>query len=82
MPYMVGGVSDVRTCNHCHMLVTLPLFTLALQIQLYAIERLPFAMETAAILVHSLNSFHCAPKWPPWRLPSCCCAVTSYANAL
>ena len=26
--------------------------------------------------------FHCAPKWPPWRLPSCCYAVTSYANTL
>ena len=26
--------------------------------------------------------FHCAPKWPPWWLPSCCYAVTSYANAL
>ena len=21
--------------------------------------------------------FHCAPKWPPWRLLSCCYAVTS-----
>ena len=26
--------------------------------------------------------FHCAPKWLLWRLPSCCYAVTSYANAL
>ena len=33
----------------------------------------------AALLVHSLNSFHCAPKWLPWRLPSYCYAVTSYA---
>ena len=29
----------------------------------------------------SIN-FHCSPKWPPWQLPSCCYAVTSYANAL
>ena len=39
----------------------------------------PLAMETAATLVHSL---HCTPKWPPWRLPSCCYAVTSYVNIL
>ena len=39
----------------------------------------PFSMEMAAILVHR---FHCAPKWPPWQLPNCCYAVTSYANTL
>ena len=25
---------------------------------------------------------HCAPKWPLWRLPSYCYAMTSYANTL
>ena len=25
----------------------------------------PFAMEMAAIMVHSLKDFHCAPKWLP-----------------
>ena len=38
-------------------------------------KRQPF-WRTASI------DFHCAPKWPLWRLPSCCNAVTSYANAL
>ena len=42
-------------------------------------ENKVFAMETAAILVTASIDFHCAPKWPPWQLPCCCYAVTSYA---
>ena len=42
----------------------------------------PFAMQMAAILCTASIDFHSAPKWPLWWLPSCCYAVTSYANAL